>query len=132
MSDFFRQWARDIKDEKSGKIWHDAHCGWVLGDNPYVNPQGVKAPVRTDQDGQTMTIAKGRFVTNCPSPPYEGAPRLTKGFSVRRAACDKCCNRLPGMCCSILKERGKDAGFRALKCIQEAVSEATKLVGGGP
>ena len=127
MSDFFRQWAKDIKDEKAGKIWHNSGCGWVLGDEPYVNPQGVKAPVRKDQDGRDMTLAKGRYVTNCPSPPVP-SPRLKQGHSVKRALCDKCPHRLPQMCCSILKERGKDAGIRALQDIQNAVKSAKEII----
>jgi len=127
--DFMRQWAKDIRDAVRGKIWWNGGVGWTLGDSGYTNPQGVTLRPRVDQDGKAMSLAKGRFVSNCPSPPVE-SPRLSSGYSVRMGACNKCPNRLPQMCCSVLKERGKDAPKQALTDIANAVKTANEIVGG--
>lgn len=122
--------ARNVKKQVQGKIESGYGCGYVLGDAGWTNANGYHFKPCHDKDGKTISLTKGSFVRNCPQPPDgpEVTPRLASGYSVRRSACNKCPNRLPGMCCSILRERGRNAPREALKMLSDCAAEAQAAV----
>jgi len=126
MSDFMRQWAKDIKNERMGKIYR-SNAGYIFTEEPWTNQGGHTFPIYRDADGRGYGLRPGQFV-HCPNPPAE-APLVGKYYSVRLGACNKCANRLPNMCCKILRDKGRDAHIKALTQIVQAVQTANDIVG---
>ncbi|HWD39788.1 MAG TPA: hypothetical protein VG944_13140 [Fimbriimonas sp.] len=133
-SNIFNDIARDMlrvaKNRKLGKIERNPYCGYVLGDQGWTNPSGVFLKPCKDNDGRDISLTKGSFANNCPQPPAgaEATPRTNKGFWVKVSACNKCPFHLPGMCCSLLREQGKNAHREAFSEFANCVMQATEQV----
>lgn len=125
MSDIFRIMANDLKRAVAGKIaWYSA--GYKFGDQPYTNPGGYTWKPFLDLNGRMVVLTPGRYVS-CPSPPTE-APKLEGRYSVKMGACMKCQHHLPGMCCALLREKGKSAPAEMRKTIADTVAMANEIV----
>lgn len=137
-SNIFNDMARDMvqaaRKRAAGKIERSPFCGYVLGAQGWYNPNGVFLKSSKDIDGKDISLTGGSFVSNCPQPPdgSEATPHTRKGYWLRIAVCNKCPHHLPGMCCAILREQGKNAHREALTeftgCISQAIAATKEII----
>lgn len=138
---FFKYMAKSLVESANGKIEIYSN-GWVYGDQPVTNANGVILKPILSGDGKLMRIALNvRTAGNCPSPPSDYPRGQNLGHWVPMKVCRKCPYHRPRrrgqpyQCCDFLRDlraKGPSPEEKMGSIMQAAVDRTNDLLKGGP